>query len=198
MSELHWRILIGLIVAATIFVRLAYDRVYPQIIEGSKNRRRRLRIALTSLPVTGPILLQLAGIDILPMNPSDSMDFVVRAIGIILALFATVGLMWPRMMRLRRAVWSPPVTAPNSIPAHQLVTSGPYRHVRHPFYAACLLGVVAVELALASYLLLLLFPIAVIGLSIVARAEERNLELAYGEKYRQYMRRTWRFVPLVY
>src|SRR5205823_9502764 len=43
---------------------------------------------------------------------------------------------------------------------HHLVTSGPYRYVRHPFYLAFALGVVGVSLAAANWFLLLVgvFP----------------------------------------
>ena len=198
MTELHWRILISLVVIATVATRLVYDHLYPQIIQDASDRRRRLRVALASLPVSGPILLQLLGVDVLPMTLEDTADTTIRSSGVILALLAGVGLMWPRMLRSRREVWSPPITSPGKIPAHELVTDGPYRYIRHPFYAACILGVTAIELALGSYLVFVLFPVALLGLSLVARREEGYLRTSYGDLYRDYERKTWRFVPFIY
>ena len=78
-----------------------------------------------------------------------------------------------------------------------LVTHGPYRWVRHPFYLAFALAVIANSLVSANGFL------AVTGiaafLAIVARTtiEERNLIARFGCSYEEYMQRTGRFLPRV-
>ncbi len=198
MEELHWRILITVIVGATVAIRLLIDHLYPQIIRGSREHRRRIRVMLASLPVSLPILLQLAGVEILPMNFETVANVLVRSAGVALALMAGIGIMWPRLMQSRRDVWSPPITSPTNIPAHQLITTGPYRYVRHPFYGACILGIVAIELTLASYLVFILLAVALVGFRVVALREEQNLVTAYGDAYRSYSKHTWRFLPFIY
>lgn len=81
---------------------------------------------------------------------------------------------------------------------HELATGGPFRFVRHPIYTGLdLLGLgtalwIPTPLVWAGALLM-----AITG-ELRARAEEALLERAFGDMYREYMRRTWRFIPGVY
>lgn len=78
---------------------------------------------------------------------------------------------------------------------HTLVTTGPYRWVRHPFYVAGLVGVVGVSLILANWFLLLVGGLAM-ALLVVRTAKEEELLLArFGDEYRRYAARTGRFFP---
>ena len=76
-----------------------------------------------------------------------------------------------------------------------LVTHGPYRWVRHPFYLAFALAVIGNSLVTANGYL------AVTGMGaflvIVARTsiEERNLVERFGDDYKRYMRTTGRYLP---
>lgn len=76
-----------------------------------------------------------------------------------------------------------------------LVTHGPYRWVRHPFYLAFGLGVLANSLVTANWL------VAVTGvmsfLMIVRRTsiEESKLIDRFGDEYTRFMGETGRFLP---
>ena len=80
---------------------------------------------------------------------------------------------------------------------HTLVTSGPYRWVRHPMYTAISLQ------GLASFLLSANWVIGISGLGIgilsVARVGEEEALMVdeFGDEYRAYMERTGRFLPLM-
>lgn len=80
----------------------------------------------------------------------------------------------------------------------ELVTTGPYRWVRHPYYVATAGLMVGVCLLSANGLLLLGCAI-LLGL-LVARLpqEERALLEAYGERYTNYAKQTGRFLPRVF
>ena len=78
---------------------------------------------------------------------------------------------------------------------HVLVTSGPYRWVRHPFYVAFLLAVTANSLVTANWFLALTGGIAFGLIVLRTRTEEKNLIERFGEEYLQYMERTGRFFP---
>ena len=78
---------------------------------------------------------------------------------------------------------------------HVLVTSGPYRWVRHPFYVAFLLAVTANSLVAANWFLALTGGIAFGLIALRTRTEEQNLIKRFGEKYLAYMERTGRFFP---
>mgnify|MGYP001627603263 CR=1 FL=1 len=76
-----------------------------------------------------------------------------------------------------------------------LVTTGPYRWVRHPMYSATLILVVAVSLLTAN---LIVMGGGVGMFSLLAarsRAEEEQLRKKFGEAYRRYQERTGRFFP---
>ena len=78
---------------------------------------------------------------------------------------------------------------------HTLVTTGPYRWVRHPFYISAALAVLANSLAAANWFLFATGCLAVLLLMIRSRKEEANLIARFGDDYRTYMQRTGRFVP---
>ncbi|MBI4475564.1 MAG: isoprenylcysteine carboxylmethyltransferase family protein [Acidobacteria bacterium] len=80
---------------------------------------------------------------------------------------------------------------------HTLVTSGPYRWVRHPFYDAAGLAVLADSLTAANWFLFLTGGLAFALMIVRTRTEERHLLARFGESYRAYMWRTGRFVPTI-
>jgi acetamidase/formamidase len=78
---------------------------------------------------------------------------------------------------------------------HTLVTLGPYRWVRHPFYGSVTLLIVALALLAANWFFLLMGSAAVALLVIRTRREEELLVARFGDSYRGYMARTGRFLP---
>jgi protein-S-isoprenylcysteine O-methyltransferase Ste14 len=78
---------------------------------------------------------------------------------------------------------------------HSLVTTGPYRWVRHPFYVVSLLGSVGVGLMAANWFLLVAGVLIFLLLRTRTRIEEEKLVERFGDEYRQYMGRTGRFIP---
>ena len=78
---------------------------------------------------------------------------------------------------------------------HTLVTTGPYRYVRHPFYVAVALTMLGNALAAANWFLLLGGIVAFTLLAIRTRIEEEQLAARFGEVYRAYLIRTGRFIP---
>ena len=79
--------------------------------------------------------------------------------------------------------------------AHTLVTTGPYRWVRHPFYGAVGLTLLANALAAANWFILLTGGLALVLLVARTRIEEQKLLERFGDSYRVYMGRTGRFLP---
>ena len=84
-------------------------------------------------------------------------------------------------------------------PGQTVVENGPYRLIRHPSYSGALITIFGVGLALTNWLSLIgVMVIAFIGYSYRVWVEEKTLVNALGESYRQYMKRTKRFIPFVY
>jgi protein-S-isoprenylcysteine O-methyltransferase Ste14 len=78
-----------------------------------------------------------------------------------------------------------------------VVDSGPFRYVRHPLYLAALLGYLGTAISsLSIFSFALLIPIFVFY-SYIAGYEEKLLEARFGEAYRDYERRTGKWLPRV-
>ena len=80
----------------------------------------------------------------------------------------------------------------------KLITSGIYRYIRHPLYASLLwfgLGAFLKELSILGGLLIVVLIVAVF---LTARIEERHNLDRFGEEYREYSRRTKRFIPYLF
>jgi protein-S-isoprenylcysteine O-methyltransferase Ste14 len=82
---------------------------------------------------------------------------------------------------------------------HQLITDGVYRRVRHPMYSAFWLWAVAQALLLPNWVAgfsgIVGFGILFFGR--IAREERIMLE-TFGDRYREYMARTWRIIPMIF
>lgn len=76
-----------------------------------------------------------------------------------------------------------------------LITHGPYRFVRHPLYSAGFLALLGLGLSLQSIPLLVGVVALVAWLPRRASREEDNLTASYGDSYREYAKRTGRFIP---
>ena len=93
--------------------------------------------------------------------------------------------------RRRLSLWHQTNDAPEEI-----VTYGAYKHIRHPFYASFLLSLLSTLVlspGLASAILLV-YGWAI--LNYTAAREEKNLSRSvFGDKYREYIARSGRFIP---
>lgn len=81
---------------------------------------------------------------------------------------------------------------------HELCTDGPFTLVRHPIYTAMVLLAFGTAIWVPNGLTIG----AILGIAWVgdqrARAEEALLLTAFGERYRQFVGRTRRFIPGIY
>ena len=81
-------------------------------------------------------------------------------------------------------------------PGHQVVTSGPYRHLRHPAYTAIALILAGIALACDDvWSLAAAAALGGTGLAVRIRAEERQLTQALGAEYQQFAAGRKRLVP---
>jgi protein-S-isoprenylcysteine O-methyltransferase Ste14 len=79
----------------------------------------------------------------------------------------------------------------------ELVTSGPYRLVRHPIYSGIIVAGVGTAVAL-SWLWLIAVALAGVYFVYSATVEERNMAKQFPETYPAYRRSTKMLVPFVF
>jgi len=86
---------------------------------------------------------------------------------------------------------------PEPLPEGKLIIRGPYTKVRHPMYTAILLLFTPLLIDHFTYLRLFIMTVLTVNLLIKIRYEERQLNLYYCKKYREYAARTWQLFPYV-
>jgi protein-S-isoprenylcysteine O-methyltransferase len=82
-------------------------------------------------------------------------------------------------------------------PAHRLVTSGPYRVVRHPGYLGNITEMLGIGLALSS-LIVLVSAILVIPLLLRRIKDEEKMLIQEFPEYKTYSQGTKRLVPFIW
>jgi protein-S-isoprenylcysteine O-methyltransferase Ste14 len=77
-----------------------------------------------------------------------------------------------------------------------VVDTGPFRFIRHPIYLACLLIYLGTAISSMSiFSLVLLIPIFIFY-DYIATYEEKLLEKKFGKTYRDYEKRTGKWLPI--
>ena len=117
----------------------------------------------------------------------------LRWIGAFLGLFAVPPLLFWTFRSLGKNLTDTVVTRRE----HALVTHGPYRWVRHPFYDLVFLWIVSMTLLTANWLLAILGLSAFAMMVVRTRIEEEKLIERFGDEYRTYMERPGNFFPHV-
>jgi protein-S-isoprenylcysteine O-methyltransferase Ste14 len=78
---------------------------------------------------------------------------------------------------------------------HELVRSGPYKHIRHPIYTAILGMYVGTMLVSGEIHALIALAVVTLAYWRKIRMEERALNGVFGEAYEAYRRESWALVP---
>jgi protein-S-isoprenylcysteine O-methyltransferase Ste14 len=118
------------------------------------------------------------------------LPIVLRWLGAAIGLVCAAMLFWT-LQHLGKNLTDTVVTRSSAT----LVTTGPYRWVRHPFYVAAALLFLAVFLVSANWVFSLPGTLVLSALAIRTPIEERHLLKRFGEEYRRYTERTGKFIP---
>jgi protein-S-isoprenylcysteine O-methyltransferase Ste14 len=85
------------------------------------------------------------------------------------------------------------------VEGHQLITVGPYAHIRNPIYTGMLGMLIATGLATEHWLALIAAVVVfAIGMVIRVRSEEKLLRTEFGEQFEEYARCVSAVVPGIY
>jgi protein-S-isoprenylcysteine O-methyltransferase Ste14 len=113
--------------------------------------------------------------------------------GSVLTLIGLFGAVWARFHLGRN--WSGYVTYKED---QTLITTGPYRFVRHPIYTSMILMFIGTILYYGSLFVSIFLIILTIDFVLRTKKEEEIMTRLFGEKYTDYMKRTKRLIPLIY
>ncbi|HEV8128726.1 MAG TPA: isoprenylcysteine carboxylmethyltransferase family protein [Candidatus Eisenbacteria bacterium] len=181
-------------ISAVIFPILIYHRLKSQKTREKLDRRQEgLFILLTLRPVGLVFLATFFAYLIDPHTmawASIDLPRPARWLGIALCVIGSSLLFWT-LRSLGKNLTDTVVTRRD----HALVTRGPYRWVRHPFYVSVTLFLAGVSLAAADWFFLVGGAAVLVLIGIRTRTEEAKLEERFGEAYRAYRERTGRFFP---
>lgn len=81
---------------------------------------------------------------------------------------------------------------------HRLVTTGPYKYIRHPGYLGEVMSMFSVGLSLSSIVGLILGVASLVLVLVRIKPEEEMLIEHFGKEYQSYMRKTKRLIPFIY
>jgi protein-S-isoprenylcysteine O-methyltransferase len=121
-----------------------------------------------------------------PVNP------VVSSVGVILCAAGMAFLIWARQHLGKN--WSQTVSVKVG---HDLITSGPYRYVRHPMYAGGLIAAIGSAIVCGGAWIFLLVILGVIFLWRIG-AEDRLMAQLFPNEFPDYKKRTKALIPFVW
>jgi protein-S-isoprenylcysteine O-methyltransferase len=184
-----WFLVLYAIGIVVLIIKFVPARPREKVVEKQIIDTRRL-LPMICLPVDWlvPPIILLSGIGQL-----SAAWPLIRILGFALSLYAFVILVWvPRV--LGRFLVPQAVVFTD----HALITSGPFRFVRHPSFSGALALWVGTALGTLNWLLLVLWFLLVVGKTIQAQAEEELLHTKFGSAYEAYTRQTGRFFPKIW
>jgi protein-S-isoprenylcysteine O-methyltransferase Ste14 len=192
-EDAGFRIALAALLAATFAIRVSHHVKGSQSSSDSVEFESKFNIAVRT--VAG--LTFISSLVIYLVNPlwlswaSLPMPAWLRWIGLPIGIAGVGGLFWVHHVLGQNFSGSLHLRA-----EHELVTSGPYRLARHPMYSVFYTIGLSFFLLSASWLFGagFLVTLSAIMLSRVKREEDVMLE-RFGDRYRQYMARTGRFLP---
>jgi protein-S-isoprenylcysteine O-methyltransferase Ste14 len=145
---------------------------------------------LVALPLFGGIVAYIISPASMAWS-SIALPWWLRWLGVGLGGLAVFGAHWV-LSNLGRNVSETVLTKQE----HELVTTGPYRWIRHPLYTTGITLFVALGLMAANWFVLAFALIALLTIRvIVVPLEEGALIERFGAEYQNYMRRTGAMFP---
>jgi protein-S-isoprenylcysteine O-methyltransferase len=172
-----WLILIVYLIVAAIGAKQDTQRHAPQSVG--------LMLAIVAAFLL-PYLPIFSFVNFAPVSPA------VSVIGIIVCVAGMAYFVWARQHL--GSNWSQTVSAKEG---HELVSSGPYRHIRHPMYTGGLIACIGAAIVCGGAWIFLLIILGAIFLWRVG-AEDKLMEQQFPDEYPDYKRRTKALIPFVW
>lgn len=186
--------LFGWIIAGVWIFWIAYWIASARGVKKDTNRERYWQNAwwLRILLVAAVLLaLQFSGVRVREISIAGG-SMIVGGIGIALLIVGLFFAIWARRHLGRN--WS---NRPALKEGHELITSGPYRIVRHPIYAGVLAGILGSALAEGG-IWAAAFVVAAIIFIWRIPIEERIMTQQFPDRYSEYKKNTKALIPFVW
>ena len=137
------------------------------------------------------VILRFPSINRIFANRANTVRSVVVEIGAVLCILGIAFAIWARF-HLGKNWSSHPALKEN----HEMVTSGPYRFIRHPIYTGILLAELGTGLAVGY---IWLIPLVLGAIIFVRRVsiEEKIMMKQFPDKYSEYKKHTKALIPFV-
>ncbi len=194
MNENIFRILGALILFTGMGISIYYRRKADRET-GEKISRRVDGNAMMTIIKIGGLILWLSPFVYL-VNPAwmawsnIGLPEWTRWLGVGIGILCVLGIYW-----LFSSIGSNISPTSATRQEHKLVTHGIYRWVRHPLYTIGSSMFVAFGMMADNWWIAALGVLAFIAMAIRTPKEEANLIEKFGDEYREYMKRTGRFIP---
>lgn len=118
-------------------------------------------------------------------------ELALQVLGSVLFVAGLALALWARV--ILGTNWGMPMTLKHE---PELVTSGPYRFVRHPIYTGILVAMLGT--AIATYVVVfIIFAVLAVYFGYSARVEDRLMATSFPSTYPQYHDRTKMLIPFV-
>ena len=197
MNENIFRILAAVILVTGMSISMYY-RSKADREAGEKLSRKADGNAMMTIIRIGGLILWLSPFVYL-INPnwmawskvglSDS----VRWAGAVMGILCVLGIYW---LFSSIGTGITPVSATRK--EHKLVTNGIYHYIRHPLYTIGSSLFISFGMMADSWFIAALGILTFILMAIRTPKEEANLIEKFGDEYREYMKRTGRFLPKLF
>lgn len=194
MNENIFRIVAAMVLFTGIGIS-SYFRRKADRESGETISRKADGTAFTTLIRIGGLVLWLSPLIYL-INPAwmawskIGLPEWVRWLGVVIGVLCILGIYW-----LFSSIGSGITPTSATRKEHRLVTSGPYRWVRHPLYTVGSSLFIAFGMMADNWFIAALGLLAFVAMASRTPKEEANLIAKFGDEYREYMRQTGRFFP---
>ncbi|HET9912529.1 MAG TPA: isoprenylcysteine carboxylmethyltransferase family protein [Anaerolineales bacterium] len=194
MNENIFRILVAVILFTAISIS-SYFRRKADRESGEKISRNVDGSVFATIVKIGGLILWLSPLVYL-VNPAwmdwskPGLPEWLRWLGVGIGVLCVLGIYW-----LFSSIGTGITLTSATRKEHRLVTSGPYRWIRHPLYTFGSALFVSLGMVADNWFIVILGLLAFIPVALRTPKEEANLIEKFGDEYREYMKHTGRFLP---
>ena len=138
------------------------------------------------------VLFQTRAFQRLALRYDSAPHELLAVLGVALCALGLGFAVWARVHLGRN--WGMPMSVQKDA---ELVTTGPYKLVRHPIYAGMLLALLGSSMVEGLWWLVFFVFFAIYFIAVGAREEEKLMMRQFPDEYPEYRRRTKRLIPFI-